>query len=1088
MKIFICSLVATWLLCALGSAQTRTITGVVLDQNDKEPLIGATLTLPVTLGRQTATLGVTTDLEGRFSLQVPEHTTTLECRFVGYKTVKLPLKEGKDHYQIWMESESKKLDEFVVTGYQRIDRRKLTAAVTTVSISDEKIGSVRNIDQALAGQIAGLSSVTTTGAPGAPIKLRIRGTASINGTQDPLWVLDGIPMDGTDIPSMEDLKDIDNIYQTSIAGINPSDIESITVLKDAAATAIYGARAANGVIVITTKRGKAGSPQVNFSTKLTYSPRTDIDRLNLLDASEKVGLELDLLRSSYSFRDNKGDVARIISKYGLTDVYKSGGWSALSPEAQSEIQQLRSINTNWNDILFRGVFNQEYNVSLSGGNERATYYTSVGYYDEQGNVTGVENNRFNLTLKTNYRVNDKLKLGASVFANQRKQQSYLTVADGFTNPVYYSRWANPYMQPFDAYGNYLYDVNIQGGKEDSSLDFNIFEERANTSHEQTDRSFMAIFDAEFKWDDHFKVTSQLGLQVDATTLEKFAGTESFAMRKEKEQSVYAYSDGKRSFLPDGGSKKITESHNYQWTWKAMAEYQNRFNKIHDVEVMAGTEIRHSDYTSLFSAAYGYNPTTLTSTPVIFPSEDYAKQFPLYLEQEVENAFVSWFATGSYTLLHRYTVGGSIRFDGSDIFGVAKKYRYLPLYSVSGLWRISDEPFMKPVRWVENLGLRASYGLQGNIDKNTSPFLIGTYKNTTILPGTTEDIIQAETAPNPDLKWEKTQSVNVGVDIALLKDAAITLSLDWYYRRGTDLIGMRMLPLETGFSSTTINWASMENKGFEVALTTRNIHTKDFTWFTNLNFGFNENKILHESVAENATYPGREGYPVGALFAYKTAGLDSEGYPLFVTKDGRAVSATELLQLNSAGASTLSAEEQRNLFTYMGSTDPKVSGGFTNTFHYKQWQLSINCIFNLGMKVRITPSYSPTNYDRGQNTNHDILNRWTPTNTQTPYPKLMTSDERPAEYIQYSEYPLYSYLDIWIRNSNYFRCQSMRLGYDLTGKWLKHIGVRSASVSLEGRNLWVIASDYTNFLDPETMGNLYAQPIPKSFVFGLNVNF
>ncbi len=1069
-----------------GYAQTRTITGQVLDKNDNEPLIGATLTTP-TKGKH-ATLGVTTDLEGNFSLQVPENATTLTCRFIGYKTLNLPLQKAKSHYTIKMEPESKELNEFVVTGYQQIDRRKLTAAVTTVKISDENIGSVRNIDQALAGQIAGLASVATTGAPGAPLKLRIRGTASINGTQDPLWVLDGIPMDGTDIPSMEDLQDIDNIYQTSIAGINPSDIESITVLKDAAATAIYGARAANGVIVITTKKGKAGKPKVSFSTKLTYSPRTNIDRLNLLNAAEKVDLELDLLRSAYDFRENKGDVARIISKYGLTDVYKSGGWNALNTEAQNEISRLKNINTQWNDILFRGVFNQEYNVSMSGGDEKADYYTSVGFYDEKGNVTGVENNRFNLTLKTNYRINKKLKIGASVFANQRKQQSYLTIANGFTNPVYYSRWANPYMQPFDIYGNYQYDINIQGGKEDSSLDFNIFEERANTLHEQTDRSLMSIFDAEFKWDDHFKLTSQLGLQVDATTLEKYAGAESFAMRKEKEMAIYTYPDGKRSFLPDGGSNKISESHNFQWTWKAMAEYQNRFKKIHDVEVMAGTEIRHSDYSSLFSAAYGYNPVTLTNTPVIFPSENYAKQFPLHLESEVENAFVSWFATGSYTLMHRYTLGGSIRFDGSDIFGVAKKYRYLPLYSVSGLWRISDEPFMESVKWIENLSLRASYGLQGNIDKNTSPFLIGLYKNNSILPGNTEESIAAETAPNPNLKWEKTQSVNIGMDIALLKNSAITLSLDYYYRKGSDLIGMRMLPLETGFSSTTINWASMENKGFEVALATRNIHTKNFTWFTNLNFGFNENKILQESVAENATYPGREGRPVGAIFAYKTAGLDNEGYPLFLTTDGRAVSATEFLQLNSAGASTLSAEEQRNLFTYMGSTDPKVSGGFTNTFHYKRWSLGINCIFNLGMKVRTTPSYSPTNYDRGQNTNHDILNRWTPSNTQAAFPKLMTSTERPAEYIQYSEFPLYNYLDIWVKKSNYFRCQSMRLGYDLPDKWMKRIGLRNASVSLEGRNLWVIASNYHNFLDPETMGNLYAQPIPRSLIFGLNVNF
>lgn len=1075
-----------WLaFAAITTAQTRSITGKVLDKADNQPIIGATVAIMKPEGN--VETGTTTDLDGEFRLQIPDNVHSVTCRFIGYAPVTVRIQGNKSHYTVYMEDASKELNELVVTGYQKIDRRKLTSAVTTINISDETIGSVRSIDQALAGQIAGLSSVTSSGAPGAPVKLRIRGTASINGTQDPLWVLDGIPLEGTDIPTMEDLKDIDNIYQTSIAGINPSDIESITVLKDAAATAIYGARAANGVIVITTKKGKVGKPQINFSTKLTYSPKTNIDRLNLLNSNEKVDLELALLQSDFTFRENKGDVSRIISDYGLTDAYKAGGWDALSAEAQHAINALRNTNTDWNDILFRDVFNQEYNVSLSGGNEKATYYTAIGYYEEKGNVEKVSNNRFNMTLKTDYRINSRLKVGASVFANQRKQNSYLTNYDGFTNPVYYSRLANPYMTPYDEDGNYRYDSNIQGSKEDSSLDFNIFEERNNTSHTNTTRSLTSIFDAELKLDDHFKLTSQLGLQWDGTTTEKWSDEDSYTMRKEKERSQYSYSDGKRSFLPDGGSKKVGESHSYQWTWKAMAEYQNRFKENHDLEIMLGTEVRHSTASSVSTAAYGYDKKSLTTTQVIFPSDNYAKEFPLYTETYAENAFVSWFATGSYTLLHRYTVGGSIRFDGSDIFGVAKKYRYLPLYSVSGLWRVSDEPFMKDVKFINNLGIRTSYGLQGNIDKNTSPYLIGTYNKVTILPGTTEDVIQPGNAPNPDLRWEKTHSVNIGVDMALFKNA-ITLSVDYYFRKGTDLIGLRMLPLETGYSSTTINWASMENKGVEFALTTRNIHTKNFTWFTNLNVGLNNNKILKESVAENATYPGREGYPVGAIFAYKTAGLDDEGYPLFLTQDGEAVTATEFLKLNAAGASTLSAQEQREQYSYMGTTDPKVSGGFVNTFNYKRFQLAINCIFNFGMHVRVTPSYSPTNFDRGQNTNHDILNRWTADHTDTSLPALMVNSTRSGEYIRYSEFNLFSYLDTWVKKQNYFRFQSIRLGYNIPENGLRRIGIKSASVSLEGRNLWVIASNYHNYLDPETMGNLYAQPIPKSFIFGLNVNF
>lgn len=1065
------------------AAQTRTVTGFVFDKADNQPVIGATIAVMSAQG--TVAHGTTTDLDGKFKLEVPSGTQNLTCRFMGYTTTTIHLQTGKDNYTVYMENDSKQLNELVVTGYQAIDRRKLTSAVTTIKMSDEIIGGVNNIDQALAGQIAGLSSVTSSGSPGAPVKLRIRGTASLSGTQDPLWVLDGIPLEGTDIPSMEDLQDIDNIYQTSIAGINPQDIESITVLKDAAATAIYGARAANGVIVITTKKGKAGKPQINFSMKLTYNPKTDIDRLNLLNSDEKVDLELGLLQSDYTYRENKGDVARIIAGYGLTDAYKAGGWNALSPEAQADINALRAVNTDWNDILFRGVFNQEYNVSLSGGSEKATYYSALGYYVEQGNVESVKNDRFNLTLKTDYRINSKLKVGASVFANRRKQRSYLTYNEGFTNPVYYSRIANPYMRPFDDEGNYIYDTNVQHRQGDDIVpDFNIFEERANTSNENTFTSLMSIFDAEFKWNEHFKVTSQFGLQWDENMIEKYAGQDSYAMRREKEQHQY----NGTTVLPEGGSNKITENHSSQWTWKAMAEYQNRFKDIHELELMAGTEIRHNEDKSLYSAVYGYDARTLTSKPIIFPNEEKAESVPLHTETYLENAFVSWFATGSYTLLHRYTLGGSIRFDGSDIFGVAKKYRYLPLYSVSGLWRISDEPFMKNVTVINHLGLRASYGLQGNIDKNTSPYLIGIYDQTTILPGNSEDAIRPSSAPNPDLRWEKTQSANIGMDLSLW-DNIISLSVDYYYRKGTDLIGLRMLPLETGYTSTTVNWAQMENEGVEVALTTRNIHTKDFTWFTNLNFGYNDNTVLRETVAENAIKPSREGYSVGAIFAYKTAGLDDEGYPLFLTQDGRKVTATEFFKLNNAGASTLSAEEQRNLYSYIGSTEPKVSGGFMNTFKYKRVTLGINCIFNFGMYVQTTPTYDPTNYDRGLNSNRDILNRWTPDHTNTTLPKLMTeNDGRTGEYLRYKEQNLFRELDIWVKKQNYFRFESIRLGYELPEKWLKPVGIKSASVSLEGRNLWVIASNYHNYLDPETMGNPYAAPIPKSFIFGLNVNF
>ncbi|MBR3897303.1 MAG: SusC/RagA family TonB-linked outer membrane protein [Bacteroidaceae bacterium] len=1073
------------LICSLTTfAQERTITGVVMDGEFKgETLAGAT----VTLSGNDTDKGTVTDANGKFTLSVPVGTKSLVASYMGYETIEIPLQPNLSNYTITLHFADKALAEFVVTGYQQIDRRKLTAAVTTVNLSEEKVGAVKNIDQALAGQVAGLSAVAASGAPGAPMKIRIRGTSSINGVQEPLWVLDGIPMEGNEIPAIENLNDIDDIYQTSIAGLNPSDIENITVLKDAAATAIYGARAANGVIVITTKKGKEGRPVVNFSAKMTYNPKVDIDRLNLLNANEKVDLELALLASDYDYRENKGGVANILNELGELNAYQTGGLDALSKEAQQRINRLRTINTDWNDILFRDVFNQEYNISFSGGSDRAHYYASVGYYTEQGTVKGVENNRYNMTVKTDFKVNSMLTVGASVFANQRKQESYMTDSGGFTNPVYYSRMANPYFEPYDAEGNYIYDKNVQG-RETEVPDFNIFEERANTEKERTDRSVMALFDAALKFNSHLKLTSQFGFQHDNYTLTRYAGHNSYAMRKAKEYATFLIDGERKSIFPDGGMNKQTEAHTSQWTWKAMLEWDQRLNDIHDIELMGGTEIRHTETEIVTSTAYGYDNRTLTTQPVIFPSESIARRYPLYEEGHTENAYVSWFATASYTLFYRYTLGGSIRFDGSDVFGVAKKYRYLPLYSFSGMWRAKEEQFLKDVNWIDALSIRASYGLQGNIDKNTSPYLIGTFDKISVLPGYVENVISAETAPNPNLRWEKTKNVNAGLDWEIFQ-SRIRLNVDYYYRRSTDLISSRQLPLETGFASTTVNWASMENSGWEIALNTNNITTKNFKWNTTLNLGFNSNRILNETVAENSTYPSREGYPVGAIFAYKTAGLDEEGYPLFLAKDGTKQTAAEFFRLNRFGASTLSAEEQRGLYSYVGTSEPECSGGFINTFEWKNWQLNVNFMFNLGMKVRVQPSYSPTYYDRGLNTNRDILNRWTATNTNATLPALMVnSAARANEYTHYSEYNTYSMLDLWVRDQNYCRLQSLRLGYRIPKQILNPMGISSASVSLEGRNLLVIASDYDNYLDPETMGNPYAQPVTKSFIFGLTVNF
>ena len=1098
-------LVLLSLLCIVSStyAADRIVKGTVVSSEDNFPLIGASVYITATdlrnAGVDREAIGVITDIDGNFSIEVPSGVFRIFCSYIGYDVKEIKLRSDKNKYDVVLHPSSYMMDAVVVTGYQTVERRKLTAAVSKLDISEETIGAVKSIDQALAGQIAGLSVVNTTGAPGAPAKIRIRGTASMNGTQDPLWVLDGIPLEGTDIPNLEEMNDVTNMQQSSIAGINPSDIEDITILKDAAATAIYGARAANGVIVITTKKGKLGKPKISFSTRLTFSPQQSLDRLNLMNSEQKVGIELDFIKNDYTPANEKGGVYNILSANNELDVLRTSGWDGLSEESKSAINRLKTINTDWGDILFRDVFNQEYNINVSGGTERVTYYTSLGYTRENGNVSGVSMDRFNFVGKTSYKVNRMLKIGASIFANRRKNDNYLTDKYGLSNPLYYSRRANPYFEPYNAEGKYNYDYDIQNST-DKDLEFNIFEERANTSNENTINSLSAIFDGELRINEKFKLTTQFGYQLEKNSREEIADQESFSMRVERKRSKYYDSASKQDlyYLPMGGFHKAYENSNSQITWKSMFEYSDSFKDMHEVDIMIGSELRRNWYETLFSAGYGYDRKTLTTKPIVFPSQDKAKDFLLHQKTYKENAYASFFSTMSYSFLNRYTLGGSIRFDGSDLFGVEKKYRYLPLYSVSALWRLSHEPFMKNATWIDNLAIRASFGLQGNIDKNTSPFLLGKYNVGQILPGVHEDMIEIMSAPNNKLRWEKTTSYNAGFDFSVMNQR-INLSADFYYRKGTDLIGMRFLPLETGFNSQTINWASMENKGVEVTLSTRNITTRDFSWYTSFNFAYNANKVLKENIIESQTIPGREGYPVGALFAFKTEGIDPEtGSVLFRNPKGEKVSLTELYNLYDMGESwgfpmgiamsDITPEEERELYTYIGSEEAPYTGGLTNTFTYKNWELSANLSYTCGGYVRTKPTYDIVFPDYGKNMNTDILNRWTPDNKTATMPGMVSQLENPLEHNWYSQKPIWEYLDIWVKKLNYARLQNLRLAYHIPESLLKRVGVNNATVALEGRNLVVFGGGYKNYLDPESMYNPYATPVPKSVIFSLNLNF
>ncbi|WP_338840120.1 SusC/RagA family TonB-linked outer membrane protein [Flavobacterium ginsenosidimutans] len=1095
------------------SQESRTITGIIQDEADLAPIPGASIFVENnSISNKTAmagiihseAIGTTSDFDGKFTLKIGKNVTSLRVTFMGYKSYTLEL-DAQKNYTINLTSETAKLQEVVVTGYQKIEKRKLTAAVSKIDMSAIQQTGVSSIDQLLVGQIAGVAVSTPSGAPGAPAKIRIRGTASLSGTQDPLWVLDGLPLEGNDVPKNYDKDNIDQLNNFSIAGLNPDDIKDITILKDAAATAIYGARAANGVIVVTTKKGKAGKMVINFNTNTFITQRPDFSKLNLMNANQKVDFELDLAsRSDLTYRDNVGEISRILNGSNELAAYRAGGFSALSPATQQSINDLRNNNTNWGNLIYQTAINTQHGLSLSGGGEKSDYYFSLGYYDEKGTTIGTGFKRYNLTLKNNFEITDKFKVGVGIFGSENKTTSYLSDTDAYTSPSNYSRNVNPYLTPYNADGSYKYDQDIVGYSE-RYVPFNILEERANTSYDLKTRAVKALLDAEYKITRDLKVTSQLGLQLDNTSSEKFADKDTYYTRKEKERSRYFANGAYNYFLPEGGIIQNANTDFFQYNLKTMVNYSKTFGEKHEVEAMVGNELRRNYTTTIATKGFGFDKNTLTTKPIMFPNSSFANDaiYRTYQKSENENAFASFFATASYTYNRKYSVFGSVRYDGSDLFGVDPKYKYLPLWSTSASWAVSEEDFLKDNLTLSNLRLRASYGLQGNIDKNTSPFVMGRYSNTTILPGQTEQTISVETPPNDKLRWEKTTNTNLGMDLGLFNNR-ISIVTDLYGRKSTDLIGLRAVPFENGFEYSNMNWAQVSNKGYEITLSTRNIDRPNFKWNTSINFSHNKSNVDRIEVRDTDLLPSREGRPVNAVFGLRTNGIDENGYPLFVNKNGETVNAQTFFKLYDPYAdffpgelteSSLTPAEYRDLFVYLGDRDPKFTGGITNTIQVHNFDFTVAAAFNLKQTVVRTPPYSGTEVDRGQNYSTDILNAWSPTNTSSNLPGITGKDSGTGDsWMAYqwfsSATPLNwnNYLDTWVSEMSYMRLSSMRLGYTFPKAFTDHINIQSIRLNVEARNLFVISSDFKGYFDPETYGNIYAQPVPKSFTIGCNVTF
>ena len=1117
------------LICPLlaQAQQTRQITGQVLDRADGTPLVGATVFIAPeeTQAKNYNPQGTIVYEQGRFAFKLPVSVKKVVVSYLGYEAQTIDI-SGKSNFTIYLSATESKMDAVVVTGYQRIEKRKLTSSIANVKMADIARDGVASVDEMLSGSIAGLTSTPTTGAPGGASKVKIRSTVTLNGNTDPLWVLDGMPLEGNDIPSDWSSKEnVDNLYNMSIAGLNPADIEDITVLKDAAATAIYGARAANGVIIITTKKGRRNqATRVNVSASLFVTDRPNLDKLNLMNASQKVDLELALAANGrLNYLSGMGGVARILDQAGERAALVGGGFSALSPETQSAINALRKNGTDWGKEIYQVALNQQYSISISGGGNKASYYFSGGYYNEQGTTVGTGFERLNLTLKTDYDLLKNLRFGTSVFVGQNKNDSYVSDTDVFTNPSRYTRTVNPYLNAYNPDGSYLYDPDMTARQRDSDvLDYNYFEERNNTEYTLKTRSIKTIFDLDYQPVKGLRLYTQFGLQVDNSMTEKMAQENSYFTRKYARNSVV---DGVR-YMPEGGVIQNWNSDMSQYNWKAQIEYSGTFAKKHELDLMAGMEMRGTTNTTIHTKGFGYDHKTMVTEPMPIPSGDAGERlanssyFKQYQKSFYENRYLSYFFTGSYTYDNRYTIFGSMRYDGTNLFGVDPKYKFNPMWSISGAWSVNHEKFLRDAKWLDNLRLRASYGAQGNIDRSTSPYILGTW-TTRNVGGSFEDAIFVSSPPNQNLRWETTYTWNAALDFAALENR-IGFTFEIYGRNSKNLITTRTIPQETGFTSTSSNFGEMSSKGIEFTLNTVNVRTRDFRWETSINIAHNTDRVDKVHIDENSYTPSKEGYSSSAVFAYKTAGLDEYGIPMF-WKDGQKVSLREFtdfrLDKTDYGFFVLydpqvstSQSAIRNNLSYIGSQNPNITGGFNNRFYYKNFDLSVSCNFVFGQLVKRTPFYSPTQTSPGENNTTEIGQVWSPENTSGIYPALTGNlkpdgttwsgwdewEANPDPYYLYnwileqynsiSGASLFDNLDIWYKKINYFRVNSIRLGYAFPEKITRKLHMAGLRIHFEARNPFVIASNYDGYFDPETYGSIYSQPMARTYSVGLNITF
>lgn len=1066
-----------------GKEERVTVKGVVKDSRGAA-LPGVTVVLKGT------TTGVATGIAGDFVITLPKRDSLiLVFSFVGMQTKEVRWR-GEPELRVVLEDDVSEMDEVVVTGYQTITREKVTGAASTISARQLEERYTANILDNLEGRVAGL---VTYGD-----KTMIRGTSSLYAETAPLLVVDGLPMEG----KIEDL--------------NPYDIESVTVLKDAAAAAIYGARASNGIIVITTKKAKQmGSTEIEFSGNLSIFEKKNLDYHDnfYMSPAEHVDVESDYW-DYYFFRnrDEADPISSFASAYNkssyITPIqhayYQYATKQIDKAELESVKADLRKNNfaKEFEKHVLRRQFLQQYNLAFRTRTEKFNSNLVINYRRDNNGIVHSYDNQVNIAYRAFYDMKKWLSVnfGATGIISKIKESASEYATNPFEVPPY-TRLLND-DGSYNYYSTGMFNHYYTKDDEDPALKTMNFNHLEELGYDQkiTDRRNMRYQgELVFKIIDGLTVNTSFIYETERQNISNYSEADSYVMRMLRNY----YTQGPGQYLiPENGGKLTTEdTRGDYWTARGQLNLQRTFAEKHAIDFLGGFEFRETRSKGTKNLLLGYDDMlqshgamtvdfpylkNLYSANPYFANVYYGSAYYKYIGNAIDivpeehHRYASGYMNVTYTYDNRYNAFASFRKDYADLFGANAKFRGKPLWSVGASWNLNREAFMQDIVWLNNLKLRVSYGRTGNIYQGTTSYMTASTGTTNRY--TKQPMAKVESPANPNLKWEKTSTINVGIDFSLF-DHRLRGSVDWYNKKGSDIFSQKTLEPTKGFSSMNMNMADMTNNGVEMIVSSDLFRAKKeggFTWTASLTASYNKNKItkmeLQTMRAMELTSSGfKEGYPTSALFSYRYAGLNQEGVgerqdelgqPMYWTEDGRKVFSIDI-QMEPTGA-----------LVYSGQSDPKVTLAMNNSFHYKGFSLNFMMVYYGGHKMRcrqyapvwrLNPIYPMADY---------YLDAWSPTNTDTDVPGI-------GEWC-YTATTTSVYLDtdIFVQPADFLKIRNLTLGYDVPREVVHAIGLNNLQVRFQIDNLPALWKKNKVGIDPETMG------IRKqmTYVLGLNFNF